>query len=72
MGRINNVKNRDKGITQEYIFVPYKGENRCNKCIFAYNKMCEEAKCTSEERKDKKTGFFRARYDMKHEQKFNS
>lgn len=72
MDRISNIKNRDKNITQEYIFVPYKGENRCNRCIFAYNRMCSEMDCTPEERSDKKIGFFRARYDIKHEQKFNN
>lgn len=41
-------------------FVEYDGENRCIKCCFYYmEKQCKTAKCTPEERKDGKRGYFR-------------
>lgn len=42
-------------------FMPYKGDNRCNKCMFCTDeKMCMVAPCLSVERKDGQTGFFRS------------
>lgn len=39
-------------------FKEYDGEHRCVKCVFLYTKWCSTAKCTPEERGDKKRGYF--------------
>lgn len=58
------VKNKAKN---EALFVCYEKENRCNRCFYAYRQECEEVPCTSEERKDRKTGYWRACFDNKKE-----
>lgn len=41
-------------------FVEWEGENRCGRCCYCYNdKLCKRAKCTPEERKDGKRGYYR-------------
>lgn len=42
------------------VFMPYSGQDRCNRCILADSDNCADAPCSEEERKDGRRGYFRA------------
>lgn len=62
--KIYSRKKRNKYTTKkgvlEAVFMPFYGENRCAKCCYSFfEKKCLKAPCTSEERIDGETGYFR-------------
>lgn len=51
------IRNSDAG---QIVFVNYSKDDRCEKCaLYYYEESCHSTPCTSKERRDRLTGYYR-------------